>query len=173
MLIMGPSQCAPVGMDNFKVYNFTSLSEYVIGLNLIPPIVSRGEGFVYDVYYANWLMSDPNAFRNLITILYDIYSGYDVYLCIASMEIMGDINESFAKFVQQRYGLNCSIINCKDDLEYVSECQFSIEGIANFDIDKERAASAVANSVMNHQGVAGYDFILGDSDGSNDPLAKG
>ena len=71
-------------------------------LNLLPPPIDQdASGFDFDVYYANWLMNDTSAFRDLMLIMYDFYSGYNVYLA-ANLEFVGNIAESFVKFIQQR-----------------------------------------------------------------------
>lgn len=172
MIILGGPGAMIPQVDSMSVYNFSSMVEGVPRLNLMPPVVERTADFQFDLYYANWLLSDPMAFRDLMRVLYDVYSGMDVYLCCGSMNIVGDLNESFAKFIQQRYGINCCIVNDNADLEAAVESSFTIEGIANFDMDKERASAIAVESVESGNST-GYGFILGGYKKHDKSVGKG
>ena len=178
MILIGNSDCIQdVMLRGFKVYNYSSMIEGMGRLHLMPPIVDQSAPeFNFDLYYANWLLSDPMAFRDLMMIMYDVYSGFDVFLCSASMEIMGFINESFIKFIQQIYGVNCYWVNTVEDIDYCRTINsgFSIEGLGNFDMDKERLSEVAMESKQQSNSIAGYEFIMGGlhEDAEFGPVAK-
>ena len=171
MIMIGDPRCIPIDMDNLLVYNYSSPIEGVEKLNLMPPMFDWSSELDFDMWYAGWLLDYPDAFRDLMKVMYAIYCGYNVYLCASIIDAFESVNESFIKFVQQRYGINCFIINSPEDLEFAKDygSGFSIEGLANFDMDKERisiSAMEVANqnsnaisnkkyNEVNHE----YDFI--------------
>ena len=71
--------------------------------------------------------------------------------------------ESFVKFIQQRYGVNCYIINTLEDMQYAVDtgAGFSMEGIGNFDLDKERLSTIAMASIQSDPSMAKYyGFIL-------------
>ena len=94
-------------------------------------------------------------------IMYAVYEGHDVYLCASNIDMVQPLNESFIKFIQQRYGINCYIINTVEDMECVRDfgSGFSIEGIGNFDIDKERLAVTAIVTQNNDKNDHSYDFV--------------
>ena len=163
MICIGPPNIIPTLTSEFKVYNYLTTMEGLQKLNLLPPPIDQDtSGFDFDVYYANWLMNDTSAFRDLMLIMYDFYSGYNVYLA-ANLEFVGNIAESFVKFIQQRYGVNCYIINTLEDMQYAVDtgAGFSMEGIGNFDLDKERLSTiAIASSQSDPSMAKYYGFIL-------------
>lgn len=166
MILVGTYAVAQYAfMDNLSVYNYSSLKEGLPRLNLMPPMYdwSNHTEHDFDVWYANWLLTDQFAFYDLMVILYDIYSGKDVFLCVSAVPEVQWINESFIKFLQQRYGLNSYIINDVEDLLYAKDygAGFSMEGIANFDIDKERMSELAMSLTMNDKSNHSYDFIMG------------
>ena len=179
MILIGDARCVNEALlRGFKVYNYSSMMEGLQKLNLLPPIVDQSvPEFNFDLYYANWLLSCPEAFRDLMVIMYDVYSGFDVFLASASMEVMGFINESFIKFIQQRYGINCYWVNTAEDIEYCRTINsgFSIEGLANLDMDKERLSEVAMEANQQSNSIAGYEFIMGGlhEDTVFGPVAKG
>ena len=57
---------------------------------------------------------------------------------IGETDIKYMVAESLLKFIQQRYGYNGYIINEASDVEFLNEGSFTIQGLYNLDIDKER-----------------------------------
>ena len=160
--------------DGFKVYNYLTTMEGLQKLNLLPPPIDQDtSGFDFDMYYANWLMNDPSAFRDLMLVMYDFYSGYDVYLA-ANLQLVGNIAESFVKFIQQRYGVNCYMINAPEDLLYAIDtgAGFSMEGIGNFDLDKERLSTIAMASTQTDPRMANsyYGFILASNENGTENI---
>jgi hypothetical protein len=162
MICLGDPQVIKLLPDGFITYNFMSTMEGLEKINLVPPAVQGLSEYEYDIYYANWIMNDPVGFQNLMKVIYGEYCGQNIFLAL-NMDLIGNIAESFMKFVQQRYGINCYIINSQDDIWYAidSGTRFSIEGLANLDIDKERAAIMAEASKMYNQD-SGFEYVLGD-----------
>jgi hypothetical protein len=167
MICLGPADVIMCLPEGFKVYNYMSTLEGLEKLNLLPPPVDQSiSDFDFDMYYANWLMNDSAGFRDLMRVMYDNYSGWNIYLTV-NMDLVGNIAESFMKFVQQRYGVNCYVINSQDDLMCAidSGASFStLEGLSNFDYDKERVSVLAEAAALNNQ-KSGYEFVLGDDNG--------
>lgn len=171
MIMIGDAGCIPYDIDNLLVFNYSSPIESIEKLNLMPPLFNWASELDFDMWYAGWLLNDPQAFHDLMRVMYAVYCGTDVYLCASTIDVFEVVNESFIKFIQQRYGINCFIINTAEDIEFARDygSGFSIEGLANFDIDKERislTAMEVANknteaiSNKNYGNVNhDYDFI--------------
>jgi hypothetical protein len=165
MICLGDARVISILPSGFKIYNFMSTMEGLEKIELLPPPVQVASEYDYDMYYANWLMNDPIGFRNLMKIMYEQYSGWSIFLAV-NLDLVGNSAESFMKFVQQRYGINCYIINDQDDLMYAidSGTQFSMEGLANFDIDKERAAILGQESKIRKEPINSYEFLMGDEE---------
>ena len=165
MLLVGPPNLAPIWRDNLIVLNFTSMIEGLDTANLLPP--PYGEGLLpdydFDMYYANWLLNDILGFDSLMRVMYLLYSGYDIYLCVGWYSFTENINESLLKFIQSRYGYIGYIINEIEDLNFVKEGEFSLGGISNLDMDKARYAElAVFNIISGRANSKFYSIIIGD-----------
>jgi len=93
----------------------------------------------FDLIYANYIIGDDSVFMELMKIIYPLYEGQTVYVLVGNDECKYVITESLIKFIQQRYGYNSYLINEEADLEYLTEeSSFSIQGLYNLDVDKER-----------------------------------
>lgn len=161
MIMLGDPRFIPNWIDNIVVYNYSSLIEGMQKINLMPPQFVCNDEYEFDMMYANWLITDPVAFHDLMLVMYAVYEGYDVYLCASNIDVVQPINESLIKFIQQRYGINCYVINDPEDLECISDygSGFSIEGIARFDIDKENMSMIAYNAQQSDHSDHSYDFI--------------
>lgn len=93
----------------------------------------------FDIEYANYLVNNDNAFFDMMKIMYNIYQGYDIF-CIADLkdEYTELLIESILKFIQQRYGFNGQMIGDVEDFDLTEDSTFTVHGIYNFDMDKER-----------------------------------
>ena len=82
MIMMGDPRYIPDYIYGLIVYNYSSPIENMPRLSLMPPqqYIFNNE-LDFDMWYANWLLTDPVAFHDLMMVVYAIYSGYDVYLC--------------------------------------------------------------------------------------------
>lgn len=135
----------------FKVYNMSSLLELGIRLNnLIPPVYNPDGSLMdfndermFDQWYANYLTTNNAAFIEMMNIIYDLYNGINVLILIGHDDYKDIITESFAKFIQQRYGYNSNMLNDYNDWYYMRESSFTIQGIYNLDIDKERFVNMI------------------------------
>ena len=163
MIVFGPVsvllQCN--GMINFTVYGFTSLSDNIEKLNLIPPheIVTASE-YEFDMIYANYIFGNDLVFNDFMKIINSLYYGDDVFIAISPMSspFIENLNESLAKLIQQRYGYNVYRINCWDDIDSIMSSwnkqeSFSINGLFNLDADKDRIAQIFESSRLKSGGV--------------------
>lgn len=165
MLILGDPRLAPTWRDNLVIFNFTSMVEGIDKLNIIPPPIERTDDYTHDMYYANWLINDPNGFDSLIRLMYLLYLGYDVYLCTSDFYYTENINESLLKFIQARYGYIGNVIHTMEDLDFVKEGEFSLGGLANLDMDKDRYTKMAISNIIMYGGDNGfYSFIMGEGD---------
>lgn len=166
MICIGAYQVVKTLPYNFKVYNFASTMEGVERLSLIPPadfIMNQSEKEL-DMAYANWILSDSTAYHDLMKLLFEIYAGFDVFL-ISNFDMAYGLSESFIKFIQARYSINCHIINEASDLMYAHDngSPFAtLEGISNFDYDKERFSNIAEQAVLqNPNAHEYYAFAMG------------
>lgn len=119
-----------------------NMSSATIGFTLfdrlMPLVTIDPESKDFDLMYMNYLLSDEIAFSQLMMIIYNLYIGVDALIMIGETDIKYMVAESLLKFIQQRYGYNGYIINEASDVEFLNEGSFTIQGLYNLDIDKER-----------------------------------
>ena len=72
-------------------------------------------------------------------------AGEDIYICISNGNVLDFLNESLAKFIQQRYGYNYQMINDISDIDYYDDSSFSVPGLYKYDIDQERYMQIMTN----------------------------
>lgn len=141
--------------NNSKVFNICSLNEQYPRLRILPPIDFRylpvqspeSAEYEFDMRYAQWILSDQNAFFDLMQIIYSLYQGFDVFLLISDTDPSLDAYaQSLFKFIQQRYGYNTTIINSMEDLFNAEDYQISGLGAINLMDDKERLSFMLEES---------------------------
>ena len=152
MLMVGTIQNLAT-TNKTKVLNFCSLNEKYPRLKLLPPIDFRNctsgresSEYEFDMQYAQWLLSDPNAFIDLMQIVYSMYQGYDVFLLITDDLIMEQYTQSLLKFIQQRYGYNGFYIKSLEDLFNAEDQPINGVALMNLLDDKERLSLMVEES---------------------------
>ena len=124
-----------------KIYNFSSPVEIGVRLHSLIPSFSLyqvKDSKIFDIQYADYIMTNNAAFIDMMRIIHSIYNGENVFVLIGTNEISNFFTESLMKFIQQRYGYNGFIINHINDVFYASESDFSINGLYNLDQDRER-----------------------------------
>ena len=134
--------------QDFKVFNFSCLKEIGIPMNLLPPNnLGAIDEYDFDCRYANYLMMYDAVFFNMMNFIITLYANENVFILIDSQEDSffsygsswsAILIESFLKFVQQRYGLNATLVNNEEDINSAENISFSDYGIYNLDGDKER-----------------------------------
>lgn len=129
-------------MPQTKVYNYSSLIEGYPRLNLMPPRSLGGATeYEFDVNYMQYIIGNDIIFMNFMTIILDIYNGFNVYLIVDEDEMWSCmLVDSLMKLVQQRYGINGVRIHSLEDFQFAKEDYFADYGIINLDQDKERYA---------------------------------
>lgn len=142
MLILGSPTLLPYYWEEMVVFNFTSFSLEYEKINVLPPPVQQIGDFDYDMYFAQWILNNKDPFAEFMKVIYNLYEGHTVYLCIN--DILENINESLLKLIQQRYGYVGNLIHAPEDFQYLTEGSFSIEGLSNLDSDK----MIIANNAM-------------------------
>ena len=135
--------------ERTKILNFNSLNEKYPRLHLMPPmnLGSKNE-YDFDMKYAAYILNDPNAFFDLMQIMYPLYEGEDVFLLVDDGPVMEMIVESFQKFIQQRYGYNAVRIYTQDDYIQAQNTRMQFDptyGLMNLDADKQRYAMMFMN----------------------------
>ena len=179
MLIFGPGRCAShIWHDDKRlfVYNLTGNVNACNGsLNLLFPYPAQlGYGDTsmanwgeiakdIDIRYYNYIMSDVNAFSQLMTVMVNSVDN-NVFICISEVSIdpyMACINESLMKLIQTRYGFRFFIVNEPEDMQYIQSdgCGFrSVEGIQMYDYDKDSFILHNEKYRLSMGGVA-YDVV--------------
>ena len=145
MLIFGPySVITPETisqMRNFRFMNFTSEAQGFDLLRINIPVMQFSYGKEFDQSFANSIMSNESQFIEFMKIVYNLYIGKDVYVLISYDYNCDSIAESLSKLIQQRYGYNSQYIQEFDDIDFFDDSEFSINGLYNFDKDKDRFLS--------------------------------
>lgn len=140
MLLVGDFKSLPYARDKFVILNLSSLVEGFPRVHLVPSVTAMyNDDKQFDIDYANFIISNDNAFMELMKIIYPLYIGEDVFLLVSRNENTHDIvTESLCKLIQQRYGYNYQLLNEESDINYDDDSNFSFYGIQTLDIDKER-----------------------------------
>ena len=167
MLMVGTIQHLTT-TDKTKILNFCSFNENYPRLKLLPPIDFRtttsgnpeSRDYEFDLQYAQWLLNDPNAFIDLMQIVYSLYQGYDIYLLVSEDITMEQYTQSLLKFIQQRYGYNGYYINSIEDLFNAEDQQISGIGAMNLHDDKERLSLMLEEARQNNSfGGMPYGYV--------------
>ena len=141
MLVFGPPSCIPYIENKYAIFNYNVCIMKYPSIGLLPttiPIDQYTE-YQFDISYANYLMSDQ-VFYNFFNLIIRLQEGQDVYLVSDTNNDKSIINsyESLLKFIQQRYGYNGNVIHEPEDLYYVKESTFTVQGLYQFDVDRLR-----------------------------------
>lgn len=102
----------------------------------------------FDVYYAQTIQSDPEAFAQLFSIIYTLYNGADCYVLVGKDgQYKRMITDSIMKFIQQKYEISpIAYIACLEDyLSYDKNTNFGLNGIYNIDAEKDNYVMSVVN----------------------------
>lgn len=150
MLILGSPNLLSYYWEEMLVYNFTSFSLNFEKINILPPVVEQMPDFDYDVYFAQWILNNKDPFADFMKIIYGLYEGKTVYLCIN--DLLENVNESLLKLIQQRYGYIGNLIHSADDFNYLTCGTFTIEGLSNLDSDKLIIANEAAKEISMNNG---------------------
>ena len=144
MLYYGTSSMLPYLRYDTIVYNITSYREDLERLNLLPPYDNRlfdNSCYEFDVWYAQWIFNNDPIFFDFFKIIYNLYNGHDVFLCMDDGDWSENLVESLLKLIQQRYGYNGCQIDSFESYVYSQnniESRFEDFGLYNLDQDKER-----------------------------------
>ena len=151
MIVFGNTKClkyAEFALNNDKeqlsIFNLSSTLEVGERLfKLIPPfnVEQYNDEKEFDINYANYILTNDEAFIDLMKIIYLQYENNNdmlIYIVVDFDDIRDVITESLIKFIQQRYGINSSIIKEYEDFDTVEDSEFDINGLYNLDQDKER-----------------------------------
>lgn len=155
MIIFTPIKSIPddvlvlKGIRQVVTYNLSSYFSDVQTLNMLIPSIEylpeeimEGDSNIpaFDIAYGNYIISNNEAFIQLMNIIIPAYTSPDVLvqILINKSEFRDAITESLIKLIQQRYGYNIYIINDIEDFLYASESDFSIPGLFTLDQDLTR-----------------------------------
>lgn|SRR5574344_1330557 len=132
------------------VWNLGSLNESVPILNLVPPNnLGAMNNYDFDQRYASYIMDNTENFILFMSsIVLPLYQGLDVYLLVSEIAYNSwaiDLAESLVKFIQQRYGINATLVNTYDDymdaISAETDNEYSmITHLPYLDMDKDRYA---------------------------------
>lgn len=142
MIFIGDHNCIPQHTP-VVVYNISSYLEGYQRLFLLPDNnITFEDEFEFDIKYANYILTNQKSYISLIHLMIDVYDNKDVYLLVTRDNGYFDyLTESIIKLIQVRYGYPVCLINDKEDYKYINiDPNFytmSLQGLYNFDIDKE------------------------------------
>lgn len=93
----------------------------------------------FDISYANYILTNDEAFQGFMEILMAMYYNEDVFVLtdLDSPPVVS-MCESIIKLIQQRYGYNCYIANYPEDIYDMPTSEMSELGTQVFMQDKER-----------------------------------
>lgn len=130
---------------DYVLYNFTSMNQdpSIMVLNgLIVPGLQPGNPMNDSMYY-NAIMMNDYSFNQLMNIMYPLYDGKHVFICIDTLEnhsLLQMQNDMLIWFIFERYGYASVLVNSYEDFDYFNpdDYRFSVKGIIAFDQDKMR-----------------------------------
>lgn len=127
--------------DNTEIWNFNSLVEDYRFLNLLPPNnLGAASEYEFDNKYYEYIFTNNDTFVRFMNMIKCLYDGKNVYLIVYGDDYWSDnIVQSLLKLIQQRYGINATLVNTVEDVIYASNSKFDpYFGIANLDQDLDR-----------------------------------
>ena len=136
MLIFSPFECGDI--DNNIILNLSSYKEGFYRLNGLNPLnyfkIGISSTYEFDMWYANFLINSPDAYKELIDIMRYLYNGVSVCILVDyNIEFSNLIIESLSKFILERYGYTSNIIKDIEDMNYLKEGEFETSGILLLD----------------------------------------
>lgn len=146
MLLFGDTRCLEKYLSITKgstiVLNFSSITEKYPVLDILPKErFDIDDSQQFDIAFADYIMSNDYRFCQFFNIPLGLYYSYDVFVLISRNDFFDILNESLMKLIQQRYGYVINEINTEEDLDYLVEGSFSIQGLYNLDLDNKRHLS--------------------------------
>lgn len=125
--------------EDVLVLNFSSTCEEFPVVDILPrQRFNLDDSQQFDIAFANYILSNDYRFRQFFNIIWGLYSGENVFILVSHSEFYDMLNESLIKLIQQRYGYITNDIRDQDDVDYLVEGSFSIQGLYNLDQDKNR-----------------------------------
>jgi len=118
--------------DSLCVWNLSSLKEFGMRLDLIPVTDTNIYDPMFDQFFANYIFSNDRAFVAFMNIVYQLYEGLNVFICIGKNDVSETLAESITKLIQVRYGYTCQFVNDYDDIDFDDESEFTTAGIYTF-----------------------------------------
>ena len=90
------------------------------------------------IFYVEGLITKKKFLSNCISLYpkYN-YSKEELEYAESFKNTYDIMTESICKLIQQRYGYNYQLLNCKDDINYYDDSDFSIYGLSALDLDKK------------------------------------
>lgn len=92
----------------------------------------------FDIRYANTILSIPQLYEAFMKMMIPNFRGELVLVLVDRDEYRDAIMESLIKFIQQRYGYNCWIVEDYEDIDFLKESSFSQNGILTMREDIKR-----------------------------------
>lgn len=135
-------------INDLKIFNLSSLVEGYDRVNILPlNNVECESERDFDIAYSEYIMNTDRVFSEFFgKIIYNIYNGSHVCLLTSEDTEFEFITESITKLIQQRYGLDSIYIYDEEDIVTSgNDTDFSIPGLANLDLDKERFTTMVVS----------------------------
>lgn len=126
---------------NSVVFNFNSLKEGFVELDLLPPNnLGAVNEYDFDIKYMQYIFSTPEKFIQFMAPIQTLYTGRDVFIVCddntSNNYWKDNLIESYLKMIQTRYGIiPCNVVYAED---YLSAEETDINrgyGIINYDTD--------------------------------------
>ena len=147
----------PVSGGNTYVYNFSSLyhgyEDATCFLTKAAPMNHTGKPmpeFVdsvdFDIQYATAIMNDPQMFGLFVKMMCQSFNGNLVILLVQRDNYRDLFMESLIKFIQQRYGYGCWIVESLEDIQSIGESIYKPNGLMVIADDINRYQSMFGES---------------------------
>lgn len=155
-------------IDDIVVLNFSSPIPYIANTFELTPPGNLQSMYGYpddalldeqtrDALYCRYLTENPVAFCKLMGIICTLYESNAVafWFIVSHTEYRDDYGNCFMKFLQTRYGLLSNEVNGPGDLIEMRQPEFSLMGLANYQLDRERylAMSGIAQQEAMRDGL--------------------
>ncbi|MGL5330507.1 MAG: hypothetical protein ACRDD7_14645 [Peptostreptococcaceae bacterium] len=152
MLVFANHRCVNQDIvNNFVTMNLSSLLEGFPTVDILPPFKLDRYDRDFDIMYLEYILNDNNKFYEFMKIIMSLYYAVPTLILVGNDELYETVTESLIKLIQQRYGYLSNLIYNPEDWECVQDSEFSIHGLYNLDIDKERFA--VLHAMRNNENI--------------------
>lgn len=131
---------------NVDITNLITRISSTLGSSMMP-INEFVNSVQFDMHFASMLENNIDLYINLLKIVTLDYNDYVVVIMVSRDPYRDAIMESLIKYIQQKYGKSCWIIQDPYDIQFIHEESYTPNGLMNLENDMRRYESLIMHGV--------------------------